>query len=356
MSESETIHLAADISFLHTDYLWRMPGSWVGYPYYGTSEFYEDLARVAERGIMDLLFFGDTGGTSEDYGGSHEAVVRYGAKWPRHDMTPMIPLMAKAAPGVGFALTMSTTYHHPFHCARLFNALDHVTRGRIAWNAVTSAYKNEAANYGFDEMMDHDERYVRAKEFLDVAFKLWASVEPDALVLDRERGLYADPAKVHRIDHRGRYFNVRGPLPALPSPQRRPVLIQAGLSGPGMSLAATFAELQFSTRRTIASMKQHRQALDAALAAVGRKPRDIGILWSIRIQVADSDADAGEKERRYLDAIPPEAGLVEMSAQYGVDFSAARPGMRLTDFADEVRAQKGNLGSFEELLRTTDPS
>lgn len=103
-------------------------------------------------------------------------------------------------------------------------------------------------------------------------------------------------------------------------------------------------------------MKQHRQALDAALAAVGRKPRDIGILWSIRIQVADSDADAGEKERRYLDAIPPEAGLVEMSAQYGVDFSAARPGMRLTDFADEVRAQKGNLGSFEELLRTTDPS
>jgi FMN-dependent oxidoreductase (nitrilotriacetate monooxygenase family) len=356
VSESETIHLAADISFLHTDYLWRMPGSWIGYPYYGSSEFYEDLARVAERGVMDMLFFGDTGGTSEDYGGSHEAVVRFGAKWPRHDMTPMIPLMAKAAPGVGFALTMSTTYHHPFHCARLFNALDHVTRGRIAWNAVTSAYKNEAANYGFDEMMDHDERYVRAHEFLDVAFKLWGSVEPDALVLDRERGIYADPAKVHRIDHRGRYFNVRGPLPALPSPQRRPVVIQAGLSGPGMKLAATYAELQFSTRRTIASMKQHRQALDAALAAVGRKPRDIGILWSIRVQVADSDADAVEKERRYLDAIPPEAGLVEMSAQYGVDFSTARPDMRLIDFADDVRAQKGNLGSFEELLKTTDPS
>jgi FMN-dependent oxidoreductase (nitrilotriacetate monooxygenase family) len=356
LSESETIHLAADISFLHTDYLWRMPGSWVGYPYYGTSEFYEDLARIAERGVMDMLFFGDTGGTSEDYGGSHEAVVQYGAKWPRHDMTPMIPLMAKAASGVGFALTLSTTYHHPFHCARLFNALDHVTRGRIAWNAVTSAYKNEAANYGFDEMMDHDERYVRADEFLDVAFKLWNSIEPDALVLDREKGVYADPKKVHRIDHRGRYFNVRGPLPALPSPQRRPVVIQAGLSGPGMNLAATYAELQFSTRRTLPSMQQHRKALDAALAAVARKPRDIGILWSIRIQVADSDADAQEKERRYLEAIPPDAGLVEMSAQYGVDFSTAKAGMRLVDFADEVRAQKGNLGSFEELLKTTDPN
>jgi long-chain alkane monooxygenase len=256
---------------------------------------------------------------------------------------------------VGFALTLSTTYHHPFHCARPFNALDRVTRGRIAWNAVTSAYKNEAANYGFDVMMDHDERYVRADEFLDVACKLWDSIEADALVLDREKGIYADPEKVHRIDHRGRYFNVRGPLPALPSPQRRPVIIQAGLSGPGMGLAATYAELQFSTRRTLASMKQHRQALDASLASVGRKPRDIGILWSIRIQVADSDSDAEKKERRYLDAIPPEAGLVEMSAQFGVDFSTAKPGMRLADFADEVRAQKGNLGSFEELLKTADP-
>jgi len=356
LSEAETIHLAADLSFLHTDYLWRMPGSWIGYPYYGTSEFYEDIARIAARGVMDMLFFGDTGGTSEDYGGNHEAVVRYGAKWPRHDMTPMIPLMAKAASGVGFALTLSTTYHHPFHCARLFNALDHVTRGRIAWNAVTSAYKNEAANYGFDEMMEHDERYVRAQEFLEVAFKLWDSIEPDALILDRERGVYADPKKVHRIDHRGRYFNVRGPLPALPSPQRRPVVIQAGLSGPGMQLAATYAELQFSTRRTLASMKQHRQALDAALRAAGRKPRDIGILWSIRIEVAESDAHAAEKERRYLESIPPEAGLVEMSAQYGVDFSTAKPGMRLADFADAVRAQKGNLGSFEELLKTADPN
>ena len=118
MAESQSIHLAADISFLHTDYLWRLPGSWVGYPYYSTSEFYEDLARIASRGVMDMLFFGDTGGTPEDYGGNHHAVVANGAKWPRHDMSPMIPLMAKAAPGVGFALTLSTTYHHPFHCAR----------------------------------------------------------------------------------------------------------------------------------------------------------------------------------------------------------------------------------------------
>jgi alkanesulfonate monooxygenase SsuD/methylene tetrahydromethanopterin reductase-like flavin-dependent oxidoreductase (luciferase family) len=109
-----------------------VPGSWIGYPHYGTAEFYEDIAHIAERGVMDLLFFGNVGGTSEDYGGSHVAAVRYGAKWPRHDMAPMILLMANAARGVGFALTSSTTYHHPIHCARLFSALDHVTRGRIA--------------------------------------------------------------------------------------------------------------------------------------------------------------------------------------------------------------------------------
>lgn len=355
MSQGETIHLAADLSFLHTDYMWRMPGSWVGYPYYSTSDFYEEVARTAERGLFDLLFFGDTGGTSEDYGGNHDAVVRLGTKWPRHDMTPMIPVLARVTQHVGYALTMSTTYHHPFHIARLFNSLDHVTRGRIAWNAVTSAYKGEAANWGFDVMMEHDERYRRAQEFLEVACALWDSVEPDALVLDRENGIFADPAKVHRIDHRGAYFNVRGPLPALPSPQQRPIIIQAGQSGPGMDLAAKYADLQFSTRRNLDSMKQHRAAIDERLAKFGRSPRDLGILWSVRVQVADSVSEAREKERKFLDSIPPEAGLIEMSQWYGVDFSTATLDMTLRDFADQVKSQRGNLGSFEEMLRTTDP-
>jgi long-chain alkane monooxygenase len=355
MSESTSIHLAADISFLHTDYLWRLPGSWVGYPYYGTSEFYEDIARIASRGVMDLLFFGDTGGTPEDFGGNHDAVVKYGAKWPRHDMTPMIPLMAKVAPGVGFGMTMSTTYHHPFHCARVFNSLDHVTEGRIAWNAVTSAYKNEAANYGYDVMMEHDDRYDRAEEFLKVACALWASVEPDAPVLNRETGYFLDPSKVHQINHRGKHFNVRGPLPAMPSPQGKPMIIQAGLSEPGMNLAASYADLQFSTRRTLTTMKEHRARLDKKLIERGRNVRDVGMLWSVRVQLAESPEEAREQERRYLEAISPQAGLVEMSVQFNVDFSIAKPGMRLVDFVEEVKAQKGNLGSFEELIKTVDP-
>jgi len=355
MSERETIHLAADLSFLHTDFLWRMPGSWVGYPYYSSSEFYEDIAKMAERGRMDLLFFGDTGGTSEDFGGNHDAVVRNGVKWPRHDMTPMIPVLARVTEQIGYALTMSTTYHHPFHCARTFNALDHVTKGRIAWNAVTSAYKWEAMNWGFDVMMEHDERYRRAQEFLDVACRLWDSVEPDAPVLDREAGVFLNSEKVHRLDFRGDYFNVRGPLPALPSPQQRPLIIQAGQSGPGMDLAARFADLQFSTRRTIDSMKQHRAAIDERLAKFGREPRDLGILWSVRIQVAESQSEARAKEQAFLDSIPPEGGLIEMSQWFGVDFSTADPEMTFADFADQVRETSGNLGTFEEIVKTTDP-
>lgn len=355
MSERETIHLAADLSFLHTDFLWRMPGSWVGHPYYSSSEFYEDIAKTAEQGRFDLLFFGDTGGTSEDFGGNHDAVVSHGVKWPRHDMTPMIPILARLTKGVGYALTMSTTYHHPFHCARTFNALDHVTKGRIAWNAVTSAYKWEAMNWGFDVMMDHDERYRRAEEFLQVACELWDSVEPGAVIMDRETGEFLDPKKVHRLDFKGDYFEVRGPLPALPSPQQRPVIIQAGSSGPGMDLAAKYADLQFSTRRTVASMKQHRAAIDEKLVKFGRTPRDLGILWSVRVQVAESQSEARAKEQQFLDSIPPEGGLIEMSQWFGVDFSTAAPGMTLTDFADQVREQKGNLGTFDELLKTTDP-
>ena len=272
-------------------------------------------------------------------------------------MAPMIPLMAKAASGVGFALTMSTTYHHPFYVARFFNALDHVTRGRIAWNAVTSAYKNEAANYGFDDMMDHDERYVRAQEFLEVACKLWDSVEQDALVGDRESGIFADPAKVHRIDHRGRYFNVRGPLPALPSPQQRPVIIQAGLSGPGMDLAATYADMQFSTRRTVA---EHEAASRGARCqAGGGRPQ------AARRRHSLVDPHSGRRLRGRCAA--KRSGAISPRSRRRPGWSRCRrsttsisrrrrPGMRLADFADEVRAQKGNYGSFDELLKTTDPS
>ncbi len=354
MSAGHLMHFAVDLSFVHTDYLWRTPGSWVGYDYYG-ADFYEEIARTASRGVLDMVFFGDAAETPENHGGNHHAAVRLGVRWPKHDMMPMVPIMARAAPGVGFGLTMSTTYHQPFHVARLFSSLDHITGGRIAWNAVTSAYKNEAANYGYSVMMDHDRRYDRAREHLQVVRDLWDSVEADAILLDRDTGIFADPDKVHLLNHHGEFFNVRGPLPVLPSPQGRPVIIQAGQSGPGLDLASTYADMQFGARRTVQSMKDHRKRLDDNLVRRGRGPRDVGILWQIRIQVGETDAEAHEKERRFIESLPPDAGLIELSNLYGLDFSILRGDMRLADTAEAVRAQNAQWGSYEEILKTADP-
>jgi FMN-dependent oxidoreductase (nitrilotriacetate monooxygenase family) len=355
MSQSKTMHLAADLSHIHTDYLWRAEGSWIGYPYYGNAELYEDCARIASRGIFDLLFFGDSANTSENHGGNHHAAVEYGMRWPKHDMMPLVPLMARAAPGVGFGLTMSTTYQHPFHVARLFNSLDHVTGGRIAWNAVTSAYKNEAANWGFETMIDHDERYVKATEHMQVACALWDSVEPDALVFDKESGIFCNPEKIKLVNHKGKYFNVRGPLPVLPSPQGRPVLIQAGQSGPGLDLAATYAEMQFVSRTTAKSMKEHRAQLDQRLVARGRSKRDVGCFWSVRVQLGESEQDALDIEQRYIESIPPQAGLIELSHMYGLDFSQFKNDMKLSEVADQVKNANVHWGSFQEILDTSDP-
>lgn len=355
MSQSETLHLAIDSSFIHTDHLWRTPGSWVGYQYYGP-DFYEDIARIAERGIFDMVFFGDAAETPELFGGNFDTAVRLGVRWPKHDMMPMIPLMARVAPHLGFGITMSTTYHHPFHVARLFSSLDHITGGRVGWNAVTSAYKNEAANWGFDTMPSAEQRYDRAREHMKVVTDLWASVEPDAIVMDRDRGIFADPSKIHLLNHRGRYFNVRGPLPALPSPQGRPIIIQAGQSPDGMDLAARFADLQFVARRSTASMAEHRATLDRLLLQHGRDPRDLGVLWLIRVQSGHTLEEAREKERRFLNSLPPEAGLIELSFQYGVDFSGVPGEMRLADAAELVRAQQVHWGSFLEIVETEAPT
>ena len=353
MTESRSIHLAADLSFYHTDFVWRSPGGWQGHDYYGPS-FYEDIARLAERGVFDLLFFGEAAETPENFGGNHDAAVKWGMRWPKHDMTPMIPLMARVAKGVGFGMTMSTTYHNPFHVARLFASMDWVTGGRMAWNSVTSGYKNEAANWGYDPILPKDVRYDMADEHMEVVSKLWDSVEPDALILDRVTGEFADPAKVHLINHVGEYFKVKGPLPVLPSPQGRPVVIQAGQSGRGLDLAGKHAEMQFAINRTVESMKQHRADLDAALIRHGRTPRDCGVLWSIRAQVCSKEEGA-ERDRKFVESLPPQAGMIMLSNLLGVDFSTVDGRTPLSEMVERVREQQGHFGFFQDAVETSGP-
>jgi FMN-dependent oxidoreductase (nitrilotriacetate monooxygenase family) len=314
------MHLAFDLSYIHMDGRWRMPGSRSG-DAYPNVEFYEEIARLAERGLLDMLFSGDGTGIPSTWEGSPAAAIRWGISWPRQDMSPVTVAMARVTQHLGFGVTFSTTFAHPYYLARLFNSLDHVTGGRIALNVVTSTRRSDFANYGFDEIMAHEARYDRMEEFIEVCRALWDSVEPAAMVWDRATGIVGDPSKVHEVDHRGRHFRVRGPLNTPPSPQGRPILIQAGGSPRGIRAAAGIADMAFGADMAIDLQVQQRAALDRELLALGRDPSGVGIMWQQPLVVAETSREAQAQRERLLTAIPPEGAGVYLSHNSGYDFS-----------------------------------
>lgn len=351
MSESELIRIAADVSAAHTQ-TWNT-GGWQGYDFF-SPRWFEDLARVAERGCFDMLFFGDSGGTPE-ISGSHANAISTGMGFPSMDRSALIAMMAKETTNLGFGLTQSTTYAHPFHVARYIASMNHAMNGRLAMNAVTGAHKGEAWNYGVDVMDEPEERYRRADEHLDVVRKLWDSVEPDALVMNTETGMFMDPDKVHRIDFEGKYYKVRGPLPVLPARGGNPAIISAGQSMPGMQLAADRADMQFVLRRGLQSMIDHREVLDKMLNDNGRGVRSVGVLWCIKFQLGDSKQDAEDRAWSAVDKLSPMVGLNAMSGLYGVDFSTFDKATPLTELAEPVKAAKGHWGMFSDLLKNAAP-
>jgi FMN-dependent oxidoreductase (nitrilotriacetate monooxygenase family) len=314
------MHLAFDLSFTHMQGRWRLPGSWTGrtFPDFG---MFEEAAKIAERGCIDMLFFGDGTGIPSTWRGSLDAAVKWGIAWPRLDMSPWIAALSRVTSHVGFGLTYATTFMHPFYVARLLNSLDHVTGGRIAFNVITSTRRADAANYGFDELMEHGARYDRMEEFVDVCKALWDSVAPDAFQWDRESGVVADPAKVHAIDHVGRFFKVKGPLNTVPSPQGHPVLVQAGSSPRGIAASAHFADHVFAAGKPLAQKVQHRRDLDTALVARGRDPSQVGMLFEVVLIVAETQREALAQRERMLTTIPSEAVGAFLSHWAGYDFS-----------------------------------
>src|ERR1700761_2939433 len=189
------MHLALDVSWTQVETGWRLPESPVGRHYPDVGMF-EDIARVAERGLFDMIFFGDGTGIPNVWEGGIDAAVRRGVAWPRLDMSPWITAMSRVTSHVGFGLTYATTFMHPFYVARLLNSLDHITNGRTEFNVITSQRRADFENYGFDELVEHGQRYDRMEEFVDVCKKLWASVDPDPFLWDATTGIVADPAKV----------------------------------------------------------------------------------------------------------------------------------------------------------------
>jgi FMN-dependent oxidoreductase (nitrilotriacetate monooxygenase family) len=261
-------------------------------------------------------------------------------------MAPVIAALAMSTSRIGFGLTYSSTFLHPFYVARLLNSLDHVTHGRIAFNVVASTRGADAANYGYASLVDHGERYERMEEFVDVCQALWDSVEADAIVAVPETGRFADPGKVRAIDHVGAHFTVRGPLSAVPSPQGHPVLVQAGNSPRGIAASARFADVVFGFGANLAGQQRHRRELDAALHATGRDARAVGILWATQAIVGRTPAEAAARRDAALAFWTPEAVGVMLSHNAGYDFSRLPETFRLGELHDEIVAANASPAGF----------
>ena len=248
------------------------------------------------------------------------------------------------------ALTYSSTFMHPYYTARLMNSLDHVTGGRIAMNLVTSTRKSDAANFGFDELMEHGSRYERMEEFTDICRKLWDATEADAMLWDHASGRVGDPAKVHGMSHQGRFFKVEGPLNTPPSPQGRPVLIQAGGSPRGIRASAYVADYVFGADMPLSLQVKQRAALDQALRDIGRDPGLVGILWQTPIVVRETEREAHAHRDRLLTAIPAEAVGVYLSYNGGYDFSTLPAHFSLAELQAEIVAANASPVGFVHQL------
>ncbi|MDQ4138374.1 MAG: LLM class flavin-dependent oxidoreductase [Actinomycetota bacterium] len=283
-----------------------------------------DLARTLESGGFTGIFLADILGQYDVYGGNGDAAMRGGVQYPILDPTVLIPALAAATEHIGVGVTVSTTYEHPYLLARRFTTLDHFTKGRVGWNIVTSYQDSAARNLGLDAQAPHDERYERADEYMDVVYKLWeASIEDDAIVADRESGVFVDPSKVHKIDHRGRYFTVPGPALAQPSPQRTPLLFQAGASPRGLTFAATHAEAIFFNGYSTQLVRGWVDRVRSDLVAAGRSADAVKIFTMATVIVAETDEEAQAKYEDYQRYIDPDAALALFGGWTGIDLEGA---------------------------------
>ena len=325
---------------------WRHPATEHGFLSAG---YYQKLGRTLEDGCFDLMFFDDRLAMPGIYAGSVAEAVRLGARPVKLDLSVVLGLVAGATRSIGLGATYSTTYYTPFHVARTFATLDHVSGGRAAWNVVTSVNDGEAQNYGFDQVLDHDARYDRADEFLEATTGLWDTWDDDALVLDRAGGTFADPDKVHELGHDGEWFKVRGPLTVPRSPQGRPVLLQAGSSGRGRDFAARWAELIFTGDPNIDVARSHYKDQKERIGQGGRDPASVKMLPMAYTVVGESQAHAAEREQVFLNQlVDPKASLTLLSELMNYDFS----GLELDDpITDELIASVSGIRGLVQNLR-----
>ncbi|SEH49743.1 FMN-dependent oxidoreductase, nitrilotriacetate monooxygenase family [Halopenitus malekzadehii] len=325
------------------------PGSWTvpgdQSHRYTDREYWTEVARTAERGGFDAVFFADVRGVYDVYGDDRETAVHKAVQTPANDPQLVVPAMAEVTDELGFAITRSTTYTHPYQLAREFSTLDHLTDGRVALNVVTSYLESAAENLGLAERMDKQTRYDRADEFLDVCYALWEdSWEDDAVEIDREARRYTDPEKVHAIDHEGEHFSVPGPHGCEPSPQRTPVIYQAGSSDRGREFAAANAEAVFASQPTEEGIREYMSDVKSRAADHGRDPGGLRFFIGVVPIVGETEAIAEAKHDAYRDHVDVDATLALLSGFLDMDLSELDPDQKVEHI--ETDAIQGTMNAF----------
>lgn len=302
---------------------------------YKTLHYWTDLAQQLEAGLFDGIFIADIAGVYDVYQDSVDLTLRESIQLPVNDPLLLAPAMAGVTQHLGFGLT-SNVHEHPYVFARRMSTLDHLTQGRVGWNIVTGYLESAARALGLDHQVEHDRRYELAEEYVQLAYKLWEKSWDDGAVLaDRERRIYADPQKVHAIHHQGEFFRSEGYHLSEPSPQRTPVLFQAGTSPAGINFAGRHAEGVFVTGSDQAATASQVKRLRENALAQGREANDLKVLMGLNVIVAETEAEAQEKYREYLQYANPEAGLAHFSSSTGIDLSRF-------DLDEPIQYQKTN--------------
>lgn len=289
---------------------WRYPTAQTAESF--TFDFIKEQAQLAEKAKFDMVFFADVFG---------EEVVEHDRSGLKFDPIVLISALQAVTKNIGFVSTATTTYNEPFHIARKFSSIDHLSNGRAAWNIVTSSNGKEASLFGKEHHLEHARRYERADEFVDVTKKLWHSIEKEALILDKDSGQFLNTAKTHRVKHHGEWFDVEGYLDQPETPQGHPVLVQAGSSEAGKEFAAKSAEVIFTAWQTLEAGQKFYADVKGRLAKYGREAEDLKVMPGVFITVAKTEQQAKEKQQQLGSYILPEVGLKYLSGVTGSDLT-----------------------------------
>lgn len=305
---------------------------------YLDSSLWGELAQTLESAKFDAIFFADAQTFYSD------TVTRRGGDLYLLDPVPLAATVAAATTKIGIGITISTSLFEPYGIARAMGTLDILSKGRMAWNVVTSVSDQEAQRYGLPKLLPKDERYDRADEMVEACMQLWDSFPADAYLADKRKGEFIDPSRLKRFEYVGNHVKTKGPLTVPPSPQGHPVVMQAGSSERGREFAARWAEILFTYQRTQASMQAFRSDMNERLARFGRAPSDCVIMPSVQIIIGETESIAREKREYMYSLIDVDAALSRASTYVGIDLTKLSPHQKLSDLGE------GSKGALDAMM------